>query len=63
MNKTGEYLFDSVGPDLKTNLEHITEDDVEDCCNYKTFQRGLDYFNDGLVELINYNSAEDTIMA
>jgi len=61
MNKTGEYLFDSVGPDLKTNLEHITEDDVEDCCDYKTFQRGLDYFNDGLVELINYNVANGTI--
>jgi hypothetical protein len=63
MNKTGEYLFDAIDTDLKKNLEHITEDDVGDCCDYKTFQRGLDYFNDGLVELINYNSAEDTIMA
>jgi len=63
MNKDGEYLFDSVSQDLKTNLEHITEDDVEDCCDYKTFQRGLDYFNDGLVELLNYNAAVDTIMA
>lgn len=63
MNKHGEYLFDSVSQDLKTNLEHITEDDVENCCDYKTFQRGLDYFNDGLVEMLNYNAAGDTIMA
>ncbi len=63
MNKTGEYLFDAVGSDLRTNLERITEDDVEDCCGYKTFQRGMDYFNDGLVELLNYNAANDTITA
>ena len=63
MNRYGEYLFDAVFPELKENFDNLTEEDVECCCEYKIFQRGLDYFDDGLVEQVSCNVSNDTISA
>lgn len=63
MNRYGEYLFDAVSPELEENFQNLTEEDIENCCEYKIFQRGLDYFNDGLVEQVSRNIGNKTITA
>lgn len=63
MEKYCEYLFDAGADNIKECLKHLTEEDIESCCEYKIFNRGFDYFNDGRVEQICYNNKANTISA
>lgn len=63
MEKYCEYLFDAGADNIKECLQHLTEEDIESCCEYKIFNRGFDYFNDGRVEQIWFNNKANTISA
>ena len=63
MEKYGEFLFEASSDNIKECLEHITEDDIESCCEYKIFNRGYDYYQEGMVEHLWYNSKANTISA
>ncbi len=63
MEKYGEFLFEANYNNIKECLEHVTEDDIESCCEYKIFNRGYDYYQEGMVEQLWYNSKANTISA
>jgi uncharacterized Zn finger protein len=63
MEKYGEFLFDAESTDLKECLNNISEENIESCCEYKIFNRGYDYYHDGMVEEIWYNKKANTISA
>lgn len=63
MEKYGEFLFEASSDNIKECLEHVTEDDIESCCEYKIFNRGYDYYQKGMVEQLWYNSKANTISA
>jgi len=44
-------------------LSGISEEDVKDCCDYKIFSRGLEYYQEGRVEDLLHNSANNTVVA
>ena len=44
-------------------LANISEEDVKDCCEYKVFRRGMEYFDEGLVEDMVHNLANNTVVA
>ena len=63
MEKYGEFLFEANSDNIKECLAHVTEDDIESCCEYKIFNRGYDYYQEGMVEHLWYNSKANTISA
>jgi len=63
MEKYGEFLFEAESNDIKGCLCNLTEDDIESCCKYKIFNRGYDYYHDGMVEYIHINKNANTISA
>lgn len=63
MDQAGEHLFDTDSPDLIQSIESFDEADIESCCEHKIFLRGLNYFNDGAIEQIDYNQNNNTINA
>ena len=63
MEKYGEYLYEAISPNLKESIENLSEEDIEDCCEYKIFDRGLGYYENGLVSEINFNTATNIITA
>ena len=63
MEKYGEFLFEAESTDLKECLNSLSEEDIESCCEYKIFNRGYDYYHDGMVEQIWYNKKANTISA
>lgn len=63
MERYGEFLFEAESADLQESFKNISEEDVESCCEYKIFNRGYDYYNEGLVEELWYNKKANTISA
>ena len=63
MEKYGEFLFEASSDNIKECLGHITVNDIESCCEYKIFNRGYDYYQEGTVEQLWYNSKANTISA
>jgi len=63
MEKYGEFLFDAESTDLKECLNNVSEENIESCCEYKIFNRGYDYFHNGMIEEIWYNKKANTISA
>ncbi len=65
MDDYKEYLFDTVHEDLRQCVNHLAEGDIESCCEYRVFLRGIEYFNDGAVGKIepgkNSNSIEAVV--
>ena len=59
----GEYLFDATSELIKECLAEISEEEVKDCCNYKIFLRGQEYYEDGMVETFDHNKGNNTINA
>jgi len=58
-----EYLFDAASESILECLSGITEEDVRGCCDLKIFNRGRDYFEEGMVEELMHNTANNTIIA
>lgn len=64
MNNTyGEFLFKAKSENILECLRGISEDDIKDSCEYKIFLRGLEYFEDGLVEYFHHNKSNNTVSA
>lgn len=63
MEKYGELLFETETNDIKECLNNLTEEDVEYLCDYKIFNRGYDYYHEGMVEDIQLNQSENSIHA
>ncbi len=63
MEKYGEFLFEAKSDDIKVCLDNLTEEDIESCCEYKIFNRGYDYYHNGMVEQIQFNKKANTISA
>ena len=59
----GDYLFDGASKNIKECLEDISEEEVKDCCDYKVFLRGREYYEEGRVEYLHHNEANNTLMA
>ena len=64
MRKTyGEYLFDAETGSIIECLAAITDEDVRDCCDYKVYRRGQEYYEEGMVEELMLNQANNTVIA
>ncbi|HQH25744.1 MAG TPA: hypothetical protein PK627_15610, partial [Bacteroidales bacterium] len=59
----GEYLFDAVSGSITECLGGITEEDVRDCCDFKIYRRGQEYYEEGMVEELMHNKAINTVIA
>ena len=59
----GEYLFDADSELIKECLAEISEEEVKDCCDYKIFLRGQEYYEDGMVESFSHNRGNNTLTA
>lgn len=59
----GEYLFDAVSESITECLAGITDEDVRDCCDYKVYRRGREYYEEGMVEELMHNQANNTVAA
>jgi hypothetical protein len=59
----GEYLFDAVTESIIECLAGITEEDVRDCCDFKIYRRGQEYYEEGMVEELMHNKANNTVIA
>lgn len=58
-----KYLFDATSELIIECLTGISEDEVRDCCDYKIFRRGQEYFEEGMVEYFNHNKGNNTVNA
>ncbi len=58
----GEYLFEASSESILECLAGITEEDVRDCSDFKIFRRGQEYFQEGKVEELMHNTANNTII-
>jgi len=58
----GEYLFDAVTESIIECLAGITEEDVRDFSDFKIFNRGQEYYEEGMVEELMYNKANNTVI-
>lgn len=63
MKEFGDYLFDAYSTDLKESLENIFGDDIESCCEYKVFNRGYEYYKEGMVEYVSIDESNNLIQA
>ncbi|MDX9806740.1 MAG: SWIM zinc finger family protein [bacterium] len=64
MRKTyGEYLFESSSESILECLSGITEEDVRDFSDYKIFSRGKENYDEGMVEELMHNTANNTVIA
>ena len=59
----GEYLFEASSESILECMTCITEDDVRDFSDFKIFNRGQEYYEEGMVEELMYNSANNTVVA
>src|SRR5690606_10772577 len=59
----GEYLFDAVTESIIECLAGITEEDVRDFSDFKIFNRGQEYYEEGMVDELMYNKANNTVIA
>jgi len=59
----GEYLFKASSGSILECLAGITEEDVRDFSDFKIFSRGKEYFEEGMVEELMHNSANNTVAA
>ncbi len=59
----GEYLLDAVTESIIECLAGITEEDVRDCCEFKVYRRGQEYYEEGMVEELMLNKANNTVIA
>ncbi|MGM0407991.1 MAG: SWIM zinc finger family protein [Bacteroidota bacterium] len=63
MGKYGEFLFEAESNDIKECLNNLTEEDVEYLCDYKIFNRGYDYYHEGVVEDMYINQIKNSLSA
>ena len=63
MHQHGELLFEAESDKIHECLSEITEEDIESCCDYKIFNRGHNYYHEGMVEDITYNKKANNICA
>lgn len=61
--KYGEYLFDATDGTILECFNVISREDVEAVCDYTIYMRGLEYFEEGNVEELRHNIANNTIEA
>lgn len=59
----GDYLFEATSELVIECLAGISEEEVRDCCDYKIFRRGQEYFEDGMVEELLHNKGNNTVIA
>lgn len=59
----GEYLFGTSSDNILESLKYITGEDIESSCNYKIFNRGYEYFEEGRVEFLSYSINENALYA
>jgi len=59
----GEYLFDAITESIVECLAGITEKDVRDCCDFKVYRRGQEYYEESMVEELMHNKANNTVIA
>lgn len=62
-NTYGEYLFEATSGLILECLAGISEEDVRDCSDYKIFRRGQEYYQEGMVEDVLHNTANNTVVA
>jgi hypothetical protein len=62
-NTYGEYLLDATSELIMECLSGISEEDVRDCSDYKIFRRGQEYYQEGMVEDVLHNTANNTVFA
>lgn len=60
---SAEYLFDAASKLIKESLADISEEDVRDSCDYKIFMRGMEYFQEGMVESLFIDRSNNTLNA
>lgn len=63
MQRLGKYLFNALSTDFKESLNRVSEDDIADCCDYKIYNRGLEYFESGKVEYASFDETNNLIQA
>jgi len=63
MEKYGEFLFEAESKDINKCLNKLAEEDIEYLCDYKIFNRGYDYYHEGMVGDIHINQTENSISA
>jgi len=59
----GEYLFDAKSKDILECLNAISDEDIRDCSDYSVYQRGLEYYQEGMVEDILHQKGNNTVVA
>ncbi len=59
----GEYLFESSSESILECLAGMTEENVRDCCDFKIFSRGQEHYEEGKVEELMHNTANNTVVA
>ena len=59
----GEYLLDADSGSVLECLAGITEEDVRDFSDFKIFRRGQEYYEEGMVEELMHNKANNTVIA
>lgn len=59
----GEYLFEATSGSILECLAGITEEDVRDCCDFKVYRRGQEYYEEGVVEEVMHNKVNNTVIA
>ena len=58
----GEYLFDAVTESIIECLAGITEEDVRDFSDFKIINRGQEYYEEGMVEELILNKANNIVI-
>ena len=59
----GEYLFEATSELVIECLAGISKQEVRDCCDYKIFRRGQEYYEEGMVEELLHNKGNNTVVA
>jgi hypothetical protein len=58
-----EYLFTTPETNLLEFLKDLSIDNIRECCDKKIFNRAQEYYEDGLVKNISFNSTNEELSA
>ena len=54
--KFGEYLFELKSEIVLDTLKAITAEDIRDCSGFREYQRGREYYEEGMVESVYFHT-------
>jgi hypothetical protein len=61
--REGYFLFDLDNKSFLLYIDNLTEDALKSNIEYVIYQRGLEYYDKGLVKNVSFDSAENTVSA